>query len=118
MPEELRTRLLDAFAVESGPLEFNDAITWVEDVIRRSGTYTLDAPLPPEGEDFVSYFLFTSREGYCVHFASSAVLLLRSLGIPARYVEGFPVTAEELFEAGNEGWASITDSRAHAWAEA
>ena len=118
VPEELRTRLLDAFAVESGPLEFNDAITWVEDVIRRSGTYTLDAPLPPGGEDFVSYFLFTSREGYCVHFASSAVLLLRSLGIPARYVEGFPVTAEELFEAGGGGWASITDSRAHAWAEA
>lgn len=45
--------------------------------------YTLSPPSLPEGQDFVEYFLFQSRQGYCVHFATAAVALFRAAGIPA-----------------------------------
>src|SRR5699024_6435946 len=60
--------------------------------------YTLSPPSLPEGQDFVEYFLFQSRQGYCVHFATAAVALFRAAGIPARYAEGYAVPS------GEEGW--------------
>lgn len=75
-------------------------------------SYTLSPPALPEGRDFVEYFLTESHEGYCVHFASAAVVLLRALGIPARYAEGYAVPVQE----GGE-WANVPDYNAHAWVE-
>lgn len=75
-------------------------------------SYTLSPPTLPEGRDFVEYFLEESREGYCVHFATAAVALLRAMGIPARYAEGYAVPA------GADGnWDDIPDYNAHAWVE-
>ncbi|WP_081673390.1 transglutaminase-like domain-containing protein [Butyrivibrio sp. FC2001] len=67
------------------------------------------------GEDnFIERFLFETGEGYCVHYASSMVELLRLSGIPARYVEGycytFPEVRHDIF--------TVTGDRAHAWVEA
>ncbi|HIT31788.1 MAG TPA: transglutaminase domain-containing protein [Candidatus Enterenecus stercoripullorum] len=73
--------------------------------------YDLNTPATPEEEDFVTYFLETSRRGYCVHYASAAALLLRLEGIPARYVSGYAATIPE------SGAAQILDSNAHAWVE-
>ena len=73
--------------------------------------YTLSPPVLPEGEDFVEYFLFESRQGYCVHFATAAVALLRAAGISARYAEGYAVPS------GQEGWVNVPDYNAHAWVE-
>lgn len=117
VPEQLRRRLLETYSTQQ-QFTFTELIRWVEDTVSQSGTYTLSAPRTPDGEDFVEYFLFESRKGYCVHFASSAVMLLRSFGIPARYVEGFVVSGEELADAGPDGWVSVPDTRSHAWAEA
>jgi hypothetical protein len=58
----------------------------------------------------VTYFLTESHRGYCVHYASAAVLLLRMDGIPARYVSGY--TAQL-----SHGEAVVPDSAAHAWVE-
>lgn len=52
----------------------------------------------PVRKDFVSYFLQEQKEGYCAHFASAATLLLRSYGIPARYVEGYAVSVSDVSE--------------------
>ena len=80
--------------------------------VRASGVYDLDTPAVPNGEDLVLYFLTQSHQGYCVHFASAAVLLMRSAGIPARYVSGYAVY-------GPEGqWNEVTEDDAHAWVEA
>ncbi len=73
--------------------------------------YDPNTPAVPDGEDFVLYFLTESHRGYCMHFASTAVLLLRQLGIPARYVSGF--TAD--LSAGET--VNVPDSAAHAWVE-
>ncbi len=73
--------------------------------------YNPDTPATPEGEDFVSYFLTESHEGYCMHFASAATLILRYMGIPARYVTGY------VADVPASGHVNVPDSAAHAWVE-
>lgn len=79
--------------------------------LERLYEYDPATPLTPEGEDFVEYFLTESGRGYCMHFASAATLLLRTMGIPARYVSGF--TADTV--AGRQ--VDVPDWAAHAWVE-
>lgn len=82
----------------------------VADYLTYNAEYDPNAAAPPEGEDPVVYFLNVSRRGYCMHFASAAALLLRSAGIPARYVTGYVADLKS-------GRASVPDSNAHAWVE-
>lgn len=61
-------------------------------------------------------FLAETKEGYCMHYATTVVLVLRQLGIPARYVEGF--IAKDFTSDGAGGYMSeMTDENAHAWVE-
>lgn len=73
--------------------------------------YDQSAEPPPVGTDPVLYFLTESRRGYCMHYASAAALMLRSLGIPARYVSGFTV------ESVPDREVTVPDRAAHAWVE-
>lgn len=75
--------------------------------------YTLEPDSLPAGEDFVDYFLFTGKEGYCVYYASALAVMGRTLDIPTRYVEGF-VTSEDMDEQGRY---IVTGKQAHAWTE-
>jgi transglutaminase-like putative cysteine protease len=75
--------------------------------------YTLAPPLLP-GPDPVDAFLFDERRGFCEHYASSFVVLLRAAGIPARVVTGYQ--GGEVNPAG--GYLIVRQSDAHAWAEA
>ena len=73
--------------------------------------YTLDGRYPEGNRDFVSWFLLEERAGYCSYFASAMAVLCRVSGLPARYVEGYYVTA-------NDGGETIVTGRnAHAWVE-
>ncbi|MDE6260531.1 MAG: DUF3488 and transglutaminase-like domain-containing protein, partial [Oscillospiraceae bacterium] len=73
--------------------------------------YDPDTPAAPAGTDPVEYFLTASRRGYCMHFASAATLMLRAMGIPARYVSGY--TAQT--QPGRK--VDVPDYAAHAWVE-
>ena len=86
----------------------------VAEIIRRAGTYTTTPNPHPHDRDFVEYFLTEGKEGDCVYFASAATVVLRALGVPARYVEGY-VVEESRF--GADGWATVPGKNAHAWAE-
>ena len=69
--------------------------------------------------NFLDWFLNESKQGYCVHFATAGTILLRALGIPARYAEGYVIT-EDDFEKGEytaDGYLKVADSHAHAWTE-
>ncbi len=84
----------------------------------RHASYDLDAGENPEGTEFVEYFLFDSHEGYCMHFASAAVLAFRYCGIPARYATGYAVSSSEFYPDGRGGYTAVLTARmAHAWAE-
>ena len=75
--------------------------------------YTLAPPLLEEGQP-VDEFLFDTRRGFCEHFASAFVVLLRAAGIPARVVTGYQ--GGEINPRG--GYLIVRQSDAHAWAEA
>jgi len=87
-------------------------------LLERQAVYNLDAGRNPADTDFVEYFLFDSQEGYCVHFASAAVLALRYFGIPARYVTGYAAAPSEFSRDESGSYSAVlTGMQAHAWAE-
>ncbi len=95
-----------------------NTVSIIAQLLERNATYDLRTPRTPSEEDFVTYFLEESHRGYCVHFASAATLLLRTQGIPARYVSGYVTTLSPVFTSGMELYtARVVDSNAHAWVE-
>lgn len=79
--------------------------------ISSTAVYDLETEKMPAGADFAMWFLTESDTGYCVHFASAAVVMLRAANIPARYVTGYLAKTE----AGQ--WVKVTKESAHAWCE-
>lgn len=75
--------------------------------------YSLDLT-DTHGEDPIAYFLFTRRAGHCEYFASAMTVMLRTQGIPARYVTGF--LPGEYNDVGGDYIVRASD--AHAWVEA
>jgi protein-glutamine gamma-glutamyltransferase len=73
--------------------------------------YTLEPPLL--GADPVDEFLFTTKAGFCEHFASAFVFLMRAAGVPARVVTGYQ--GGELNPV--DRIVTVRQSDAHAWAE-
>lgn len=73
--------------------------------------YTLQPPLL--GQQAIDEFLFTTRSGFCEHYASAYVFLMRAAGIPARVVAGYQ--GGEINPV--DGYLTVRQSDAHAWAE-
>jgi len=67
----------------------------------------------PRGKNFLDYFLLESQSGYCTYYATAFTLLVRELGLPARYVQGFMVYDDGL---GRKP-VTIKNTMAHAWPE-
>ncbi len=75
---------------------------------------------PDTSLDPIENFLTVTNEGYCMQFASAAVLLLREGGIPARYVEGYvALDFEENTDDDAVGSyvTTVSDLNSHAWIE-
>jgi transglutaminase-like putative cysteine protease len=119
VPDEVSARLralaepLVASIPESEPRKRALAL---EHYLRDSGqfTYTLDMGVEDRSIDPVVDFLANRKRGHCAYFASALTLMLRSIGIPARMVNGF--------KGGdwNEltGALSVRQKHAHTWVEA
>lgn len=101
-------------------------------------SYTLRPGYYYGNPDYISHFLLESKRGYCAHFASAGTMLLRQMGIHARYVEGYAFSYYNVLERGElveganysdyyDGYApvgetaliemEIPDGYAHAWVE-
>jgi len=81
--------------------------------IQGAAKYNLNFGAYPSDCDFVLYFLKTAKEGTCGHFASALTLLLRDLGVPARFVSGYLSASK-----GKNILSNVTGKAAHAWCEA
>jgi transglutaminase-like putative cysteine protease len=80
--------------------------------LRRGGyEYTLSPPRL--GRNSIDEFLFDTRQGYCEHYSSAFVFLMRALDVPARVVTGYQ--GGELNPV--DGFLTIRQSDAHAWSE-
>lgn len=114
--EQADQRGLFEKAVDENELRLLKAYLVVE-WLRRNTGYSTELPELPSGADPVEFFLGTSRAGYCMHYASAAVMLLRELGVPARYVSGYLVMQSAFLPKSGKYEAIVMDNRAHAWAE-
>ena len=116
LPNRVRSM---AEAVSAQAVHPYDKAVAVESYLRRQ-RYSLDVPATPAGRDFVDFYLFDQRLGYCVYSASAMTVMLRHLGIPSRVVEGFavPPTAEATTNPEGERVYSVLNSQSHAWVEA
>ncbi len=117
MPDgEEKQALLDILE-KAGIVRSSDALETARKVaafVRDSGDYSLTPGTPPDGQDFVLYFLTENRKGYCVHFASATTALLQALGYPARYTVGYYA---EIPEALSNKGMPVTRNDEHAWTE-
>ena len=94
-------------------LNYDKALA-LEKFLKTHYTYSLDGEIPPnEDDDFVDYFLFESKSGYCTYFASAMAVMARCVGLPSRYVEGFSIDGS----AANTDFYDVKNSDAHAWTE-
>jgi len=83
----------------------------IQQYLRGPSRFTYDVTVSPSGSDAVSTFL-DDRRGYCVQFATTMVMMARTLDIPARLAVGFlpgRSTAANTFE--------VVGADAHAWPE-
>jgi transglutaminase-like putative cysteine protease len=82
------------------------------DHFRRDGyEYTLTPPRL--GRNSVDEFLFDTRRGFCEHYSSAFVVLMRAAGVPARVVTGYQGGEMNPID----GFVTVRQSDAHAWAE-
>jgi len=79
----------------------------------RAGRYGYTLEPPPLGAHPVDDFLFSTKEGFCEHFSSAFVFLMRAAGLPARVVTGYQ--GGELNSV--DSIITVRQSDAHAWAE-
>lgn len=90
-----------------------DKVKAIEEYLSKNYKYNLSPGTVPDGVDFVDYFLFEQKEGYCTYFATAMAVLTRSIGIPSRYVEGYLIPSTK----GKDVMYEVTNERAHAWVE-
>lgn len=118
VPDNIETAFRDT--VQNEILRENpENVMWeITELLRRTADYTWYPGKTPAGKDFAEYFFFENQKGYCTHFATTAVLLFRMKGIPARYVAGYSVDPEKFVKQEDGTYlAEATGEDAHAWAE-
>lgn len=89
-----------------------DRVRAVERYLSTELAYSLDLPATAR-DATVEGFLFRRRAGHCEYFSTSMVMLLRSVGIPARNVTGFAGGEWNAFG----GYLAVTGNQAHSWVE-
>ncbi|WLR54922.1 transglutaminaseTgpA domain-containing protein [Mesobacillus subterraneus] len=120
VPAELPERV-----VELAEEITKDKETWLEktqaiEKYFRSNNFVYDQTLvavPEEDQDYVDQFLFETQRGYCDNFSTSMVVMMRSVGIPARWVKGY--TEGEYIDTLENGRRlyEVTNNNAHSWVE-
>lgn len=122
VPEETREGILDSGILPEWYMDIYegritcsdyDKVIAVTSFVSQLHPYDKHTDFPPADEDFVLWFMTESPTGFCVHYASTSVILLRMLGVPARYCSGYMV--DGIYESGVTYDVSTKD--AHAWFE-
>jgi hypothetical protein len=90
-----------------------DRTVAVIEYLRDTITYANSVPVPPTGQDPVDWVLFDLKEGFCNYYATSAIILLRAMGIPARWAVGY---AQGEYDAASQTYI-VRQREAHSWPE-
>ncbi|MED3561423.1 transglutaminase domain-containing protein [Bacillus xiapuensis] len=122
LPEELPQRVTDlAKKITSKEKNWFDKAKAVEKYFSRM-EYTYeqkDVPMPGMNDDYVDQFLFETKRGYCNNFSSSMAVMLRTVGIPTRWVKGY--NGGEFLQYSKTDPSKqiyeLTNNNAHSWVE-
>lgn len=98
-----------------GHIEYNTAISMVKSTIMTYMVYD-ENPGKLPGKRSAVYSMLKSGVGYDVHYATLATMLFRYYGIPARYVEGYLITPQDVYDHP-DGEFPVKQGAAHAWTE-
>ncbi len=114
VPDEItpETRQLAAELTAGLTTPFDKAIA-IRNYLRENITYNDQIEAPPDGVEPIHYILFDHQQAYCNYYASAMIIMLRSLGVPARFVTGY--AQGEWAEDSNS--YRVRSSNAHAWVE-
>lgn len=110
-PLSARIRALADSLVSNQPSRY-DSVMAVHQYLRRQFRYTLNLPASAR-EATLEHFLFRRRAGHCEYFSTALAVLLRSVAIPARNVNGF--LGGRWNEFGQ--FVTVTQNEAHSWVE-
>jgi transglutaminase-like putative cysteine protease len=114
LPPQLDRRIPElARKISAGADNPYDQSLAMENYLRTNFTYTLNLTGKP-GSDPLAHFLFETKAGHCEYFATAMAVMLRTLGIPSREVNGF-LPGEYNYVAGDY---IVRASDAHSWVEA
>lgn len=88
-------------------------INQIKHYFAQNTEYSLSPGKLKEGRDYVEDFLRYKKKGYCTAYASAGVMLLRYMGVPARYVAGYVIKPDAYPKEGriavNDYWSSVQD---------
>ncbi|MER2039446.1 MAG: transglutaminaseTgpA domain-containing protein [Solibacillus sp.] len=120
LPDKLPQRVIDlAHEITESHDSVYDKARAIEDYFKRSGfAYeTQNVAKPDADEDYVDQFLFETKLGYCDNFSTSMAVLLRAVGIQARWVKGF-ASGERITSSNGIHTYEVKNNDAHSWVEA
>jgi len=112
MPDDLSTRVTDLASEITAEYDNPyDKATAITNYLRDNIEYSNSIPLPPRNQDPLEWMLFEYKKAYCVYYSSAEIMMLRSVGIPARMAVGFAQGDRDE----NDYFVHRND--AHAWPE-
>ncbi|MBI3162123.1 MAG: transglutaminase domain-containing protein [Chloroflexi bacterium] len=114
LPNDFSVRIQSlAFEITADSKTPYDKTAAITEYLRQEIKYIPSVKLPAESVDPLEYFLFDSKQGFCNYYASAEVLMLRSIGVPARLAVGFAQGESNL----QNTFYTVRERDAHAWPE-
>jgi hypothetical protein len=98
---------------DAGATSTYDQAKAIETWLRTNIIYNETIPQPAPDQDPVDWVLFDLKQGYCNYYASAMIIMLRTLGIPARMAAGF---AQGTWDAAQQVY-NVQERDAHTWVE-
>lgn len=100
----------------NGHVNYKIAINKIRDYLKNNFSY-VENPKEMKGAVNKLESFLNIKEGFDTHYATAATLMFRYYGIPARYVEGYIVTKDDIKNAKNPQNIEISKNQNHAWVE-
>jgi len=114
LPSDMPSSISDlAASITSGSENPYDQAAAITAWLRTNIAYSQVLPQIPDGVDPIEWVLFTEKQAFCNYYATAEILMLRSLGIPSRWVVGY---AQGQYDADTKSYV-VSEKDSHAWPE-